>query len=76
MGGLGIQNPVLTADVEFHDSVVVTRNLTDLIERQEQDLSNYNQYQIKLDIQRIKSGKEEMLLGQLEEVKEIVDFKL
>ena len=76
MGGLGIQNPVHTADIEFHNSSVVTRNLTELIERQEQDLAHYNRDQIKQDIHRIKTEKEEMLLGQLEEVKEIVDSKL
>ena len=76
MGGLGIQNPVNTADVEFHNSAVVTKNLTDLIEKQEQDLVNYNLDQVKQDILRIKTEKEEMLLGQLEEVKGLVDSKL
>ena len=50
MGGLGIQNPMLTAEVEFHNSSIITRNLSRIIENQEVDLSNYDSDQVKSDI--------------------------
>ena len=40
MGGLGIQNPILTADNEFRNSSIITTSLTRLIENQETDLTN------------------------------------
>ena len=46
-GGLGIQNPVETADTEFSNSYLITRNLTTLIQNQEQDLQNYDEEQLK-----------------------------
>ena len=76
MGGLGIQNPVTTADTEFRNSSVVTRNLTTLIIRQETDLSNYDSASVKGEIARLKLEKEETMLAQLEEVKNLVDHKL
>ena len=76
MGGLGIQNPVMTADTEFRNSCVVTENLKTLIVRQETDLTNYNITRVKADIARLKLEKEESLLAQLEEVKDLVDHKL
>ena len=42
LGGLGIQNPVETADTEFQNSTLVTQNLTELIINQEKDLSGYD----------------------------------
>lgn len=41
-GGLGIANPVETADREYHASKAVTRQLTDLIKRQDHDISHYS----------------------------------
>ena len=76
MGGLGIQNPVLTADTEYRNSSLVTQNLTTLIVRQETDLSNYNLATVIEDIAKLKLEKEESLLAQLEEVKDLVDDKL
>ena len=40
LGGMGIQNPTLTAEREFRTSVLVTRNLTSLIENQENISAN------------------------------------
>ena len=76
MGGLGIQNPVETADTEFHNSSVMTKNLSSLIQNQEQDLVNYDREQLKKDIQKIKMEKEEMFRDQLNEIKTVVDIKL
>ena len=76
MGGLGIQNPTLTAEIEFQNSSVVTQNLTSIIESQEPDLSNYDRETLKQVITRVKTEKEDMLLSQLETVKNLVDDKL
>ena len=76
MGGLGIQNPIQTADIEFRNSVLVTTNLTALIKRQETDLSNYNRDRIKLDMSQVKAEKEEAVFGQLHELKDTVTEKM
>ena len=61
---------------EFRNSSVVTQNLTTLIVRQETDLTNYHLANVNADIARLKLEKEESLLAQLEEVKDLVDPKL
>ena len=76
LGGLGIQNPVLTADREFRNSSTVTMNLTKLIEEQQQDLRNYNKETVESDIARIKREKEKYLMEQLEEIKNSANEKL
>ena len=40
MGGLGIQNPVLTAETEFRNSSIVTKSLTRLIVMEKTSLTN------------------------------------
>ena len=54
-GGLGIQNPAKTADREYEASKRITRQLTDLIFNQDQDLS-------KLDRSLINKTKAELRL--------------
>ena len=76
MGGLGIQDPTITADIEFRNSSFVTRNLTDLIQNQETNLDNYDNAQVKTDILKMKAEKEQSLTERLEEVKNSVDEKL
>jgi hypothetical protein len=76
LGGMGIQNPVLSADTEFRNSYIITKNLTSLIENQEQDLSNYDADQLKLDMKKLKNDKEQKFLDQLEEIKGLVNEKL
>ena len=76
LGGLGIQDPTLSADIEYRSSSIVTQSLTNLIENQEEDLSNYDSERVKRDIQQVKSEKEEMFLQRLEEVKIAADDKL
>ena len=68
MGGLGIQNPTLTAETEFRNSSIVTENLTRIIVNQEDDLVNYNDSQVNEDIKKIKLEKEENLLQQMQDV--------
>ena len=75
-GGLGIQNPVLTADVEFRNSLIVTKNLTKIIVKQESSLDNYDIDQVKAVIAKLKTEKEETFLDLLEEVKNLVNEKL
>ena len=76
MGGLGIQNPVHTADTEFRNSSIVTQNLMRLIRNQEEDLRNYDLDRVKREISTQKIEKEESLQGQLDEVKTLSDEKL
>ena len=76
MGGMGIQNPVLTADIEFENSINITRNLTALIEQQETDLRNYDTENLKDEIAKMKTEKEKKLMAQLDDVKQSVDNKL
>ena len=41
-GGMGILNPVETADQEFNASTFITKKLTRIIKDQESDLFNYD----------------------------------
>ena len=77
LGGIGIQNPTVTADIEYANSTIITRNLTKLIEDQEMNLDNYDADRIKSEILRLKMEKEESFLAELREVKDRVnDHKL
>ena len=42
LGGLGIRNPVLTADQNFEASQKITETLTELIVRQEGDFAEFD----------------------------------
>ena len=76
LGGLGIQNPILTADIEFQNSITVTQNLSALIEAQEQNLDKYDAEKLKKEIARLKMEKEEMYIQHLEEIKTLVSDTL
>ena len=76
MGGLGIQNPIDTAEIEFSNSSIVTQNLTRMIENQEEDLSNYDSVQVIADTLKLKNEKVNTQLVQLEEIKNAVDDNL
>ena len=76
MGGLGIQNPMHTAEIEFRNSSIVTRNLTKMIEDQDADLANYRSNEVKSEIEKLKAEKEEAMRMKLEEVKSEVDEKM
>jgi hypothetical protein len=77
LGGLCIQNPTVTADTEYANSFLVTRNLTDLIERQELNLTNYDADSVKAEIARLKLEKEENFVDELREINNLIsDSKL
>ena len=77
LGGIGIQNPTLTAEIELANSSILTRNLTRLIENQERNLDNYDDEAIKADVLRMKAEKEQDFIQELQEIKDlIVDQKL
>ena len=66
-GGLGIRNPVLSANTEYLASVRVTAQLTDLICEQDMDLS-------KLDKERVKETKKEIRSEREQAFKQEVEF--
>ena len=60
-GGLGIQNPVETAETEFDTSIQVTEQLTKLIILQDMDVKKLDKPKIKETKAKLKSDKEEAL---------------
>ena len=58
MGGIGIDNPVMTADHEFAASTLITNNLTNIIYRQENNFENYDRIQVEQIIKNTKQSKE------------------
>ena len=68
-GGLGIQNPVETADREYHTSVKITEELTKLIIDQNMDISQYNENATKETKNKLKAEKEAILKNKAEELK-------
>ena len=76
LGGMGIQDPTVTAQIEFRNSSIITRNLTELIMSQETTLDNYNAERMKQVISQLKNEKEERRIEQLQEVLDAVDEKL
>ena len=75
MGGMGIQNPMLTGEIEYRNSSIITNNLTTMIINQEQNLQNYDAGQVNAEMLKLKTEKEEQLLLELEEIKNLVDCK-
>ena len=75
LGGMGIYNPVLTADAAFEASVLITRNLTEIICRQEKDLRNYDREGVKNTINEVKTLKTESQQNDLKEVIDNLDDK-
>ena len=75
LGGLGICNPTETADDQFQASVTITQNLTEIICRQEKDLTNYSKEQVTEAIKTVKTRKNEQQHDSLLEIMSIVDDK-
>ena len=61
-GGLGIANPVENADREYNASLKITKNLSNLIFHQQQDLTAYDQEDTLEVIKSLKKNKETFLL--------------
>ena len=76
LGGMGIYNPVTTADEEFEASTLITRNLTEIICHQERDLRNYDKERVGNTIKEIKILKSERQLNSLQEVYDLIDNKM
>ena len=57
-GGLGIANPMVTADREYETSKKVTASLTELIKQQDMTLDHYNPKFVKECIAKLKEEKE------------------
>ena len=75
-GGLGIQNPVSTADKEYATSIEVTRDLTDMIIAQDMDLTKLDQNKMKEKINKVKREKEVALKQEAGEISQILDETL
>ncbi len=69
-GGMGIQNPVETADHEYKTSVAVTKNLTQLIISQDMDVTKVNAVQTQETKIKLRAAKELRLKKQADELKE------
>ena len=60
-GGIGILNPVESAQIEYETSVKITANLKNIIFNQEKTLDNYNEEDVKKLINETKKDKEKRL---------------
>ena len=67
LGGLGISNPVETADREYDASCFITEDLSSLILRQEQDLSLYNPDVTSNKIKTLTAAKESYLTEKFDQ---------
>ena len=68
-GGLGIQNPVKTADREYETSTKITLGLKQLIIDQNMDVSQYNEAETKETKRKIKAERENELKQKALELK-------
>ena len=59
LGGIDLNNPVLSADCEYSASVCITRNLTNFIYNQDKGLTNYDRMQIESNVKMDKAQKKE-----------------
>ena len=68
MGGMGIDNPILTSDYEHAASTTITDNLTNIICRQENNFDNYDKVQVEMTIKTTKTNKENRLKDEATDV--------
>ena len=74
LGGIGIPNPVDTAEQNYDTSRKVTRELTAAIRNQEQDLSHFDEAQALKDKKKVIQEKREAEQFQAEKIKrEIIE---
>ena len=74
-GGLGIRNPVKTADREYTTSSGVTEELTRLICQQVTDMTQFDKDKMKKRKQELKIKKETEIKNEYEQVVQLVDEK-
>ena len=67
-GGMGLTNPVETADREYSSSRAVTASLSQLILQQDQDISHYDKQRTANIIKGIKSSKENYLSEKFQDL--------
>ena len=67
-GGLGIENPVQTADSEYKASTAISSKFSELILLQEQDTAKLDRETIKVKKVAIKQAKELELKAQLQQI--------
>ena len=72
-GGLGIANPMETADREYDASCIITENLSSLILQQQQDLTLYDAERTDEKIKSLKKAKERFLSEKFERLLEEID---
>ena len=75
MGGIGIANPMLTAEHEFSASTVITDNLANIIYRQDNDFQNYDKERVEQNIKRMKGEKDKRLEEEMKYIIEAIDNK-
>ena len=68
-GGIGILNPVETANFEYETSLKITGNLTSIIYHQENTWDNYNEERVKNTINKTKQEKEKRLSQEFDLIK-------
>ncbi len=76
MGGMGIANPSLSCQHEHNASLLVTKNLVEIIFRQERDFTNYNKDEVKKCIDAVKAQKEIRLKEEFSQIMDRVDVKM
>ena len=74
-GGIGLTNPIHSAEKEYTASITITENLTNIICNQEEDLTNYDKVQVENNIKQAKIRKEQILHEELNQILDGVDEK-
>ena len=75
LAGIGLSNPVLSADREYSASVSITRNLANVIYNQDKDLTNYDRVQVENNAKLVKAQKERILQDEYNILLEEVDVR-
>ncbi|KAK2571515.1 hypothetical protein P5673_004120 [Acropora cervicornis] len=75
LAGIGLSNPVLSADREYSASVSITRNLANVIYNQDKDLTNYDRVQVENNVKLVKAQKERILQDEYNILLEEVDVR-
>ena len=74
-GGLGLRNPVSSADAEYRSSVEVTADLTNLIRRQETNLALLDSDAIQVKKSQLRAEKDAALKIEFNEISAALDEK-
>ena len=72
-GGLGIQNPIETADREYQSSLDVTEQLTNLICTQAQTLVDFDRKEVRGKKNQLKIKKEQLFRIEIDDISKEMD---